>query len=60
VLLLSVTTVLGYAPVVAYATGQSYRDSPFILALEYVPVYAWLAYSGWQALFRDSQLRIRS
>ena len=41
-LLMSVTAVLGYAPVVAYAAGQPYRDSPFILALEYVPVYLWL------------------
>jgi len=42
-LLLSVTAVLGYSPVVAYAAGQPYRDSPFILALEYAPVYLWLA-----------------
>ena len=41
-LLLSVTAVLGYSPVVAYASGQPYRDSPFVLALEYVPVYMWL------------------
>ena len=41
-LLLSVTAVLGYSPVVAYAAGQPYRDSPFVLALEYVPVYMWL------------------
>jgi len=42
-LLMSVTAVLGYSPVVAYAAGQPYRDSPFILALEYAPVYLWLA-----------------
>ena len=42
-LLMSVAAVLGYSPVVAYAAGQPYRDSPFILALEYVPVYLWLA-----------------
>jgi hypothetical protein len=41
-LLMSVTSVLGYSPVVAYAGGQAYRDSPFMLALEYVPVLAWL------------------
>jgi len=48
-LLMSVTCVLGYAPVVAYAAGQPCRDSPSILALEYVPVYLWLAYEGWRA-----------
>lgn len=41
-LLMSVTSVLGYSPVVAYAGGQAYRDSPFMLALEYAPVLAWL------------------
>lgn len=45
-LLASVTSVLGYAPVVAYAAGQSYRDSPVILALEYAPVFAWLAWAS--------------
>jgi uncharacterized membrane protein len=49
-LLMSVTAVLGYSPVVAYAAGQFYKDSPFILALEYLPVYLWLAYEGWRAL----------
>ncbi len=49
-LLLSVTCVLGYSPVVAYAAGQPYRDSPLILALEYAPVYAWLAWEGWRVL----------
>ena len=49
-LLMSVTAVLGYSPVVAYAAGQLYKDSPFILALEYLPVYLWLAYEGWRAL----------
>jgi alpha-1,6-mannosyltransferase len=42
-LLMSVTCVLGYAPVIAYAAGQPYRDSPLTLALEYVPVLFWLA-----------------
>lgn len=41
-LLMSVTAVLGYAPVVAYAAGQAYRDLPWVLALEYAPVYVWL------------------
>ncbi len=49
-LLMSVTAVLGYAPVVAYAEGQPYRDSPFILMLEYAPVYLWLGYEVWRAL----------
>jgi alpha-1,6-mannosyltransferase len=49
-LLMSVTCCLGYSPVVAYAAGQPYRDSPFILALEYVPVYLWLGFEGWRSL----------
>lgn len=52
-LLMSVTCVLGYAPVVVYAAGQPYRDSPFTLVLEYVPVYLWLAYAGWRGLSAD-------
>lgn len=47
-LLMTVTCVLGYAPVVAYAASQPYEDSPVILLLEYVPVCAWLAYEGWR------------
>ena len=43
-LLVSVTCALGYAPVILFAAGQPYKDSPLILALEYVPLYAWLAY----------------
>ncbi len=53
-LLMSVTSVLGYSPVIAYAAGQPYRDSPFILALEYVPVLLWLGYEGRRAIRRDS------
>ena len=49
-LLLSVTAVLGYAPVVAYAAGQPYVHSPFMLALEYGPVMLWLAWIGTQRL----------
>jgi alpha-1,6-mannosyltransferase len=52
-LLMSVTSVLGYAPVVAYAAGQPYIHSPFILALEYVPVYLWLCYLGWREVRHD-------
>jgi alpha-1,6-mannosyltransferase len=47
-LLMSVTSVLGYAPVVAYSAGQPYIHTPFILALEYAPVYLWLCYQGWR------------
>jgi hypothetical protein len=54
-LLMTVTCVLGYAPVVAYAAGQPYRDSPVILALEYAPVYAWLAWGGLREM-RNSKI----
>jgi len=53
-LLMSLTAVLGYAPVVAYSAGQPYIHSPFILALEYAPVYVWLAYAGWRGVSRES------
>ena len=52
-LLMTVASVLGYAPVVAYAAGRPYIHSPFILALEYVPVYAWLCHQGWREVCRD-------
>jgi Glycosyltransferase family 87 len=45
-LMMSVTCVLGYSPVVAYAAGQPYRDSSAILMLEYAPVIAWIAWDG--------------
>jgi hypothetical protein len=45
-LLLSITCALGYAPVVAYAAGQPYRNSPLILVLEYLPVLLWLAFEA--------------
>jgi alpha-1,6-mannosyltransferase len=48
VMLLSVTCVLGYAPVVAYSVGQPYIHSPLMTALEYVPVYLWLAWEVWR------------
>ena len=48
-LLMSVTSVLGYAPVVAYAAGRPYLNSPFVLLLEYAPVLAWLLYQGCRA-----------
>jgi hypothetical protein len=49
-LLISITSVLGYAPVVAYAAGQPYRDSTLILLLEYAPTLAWLLYEGCRTL----------
>jgi len=55
-LLMSVTCVLGYAPVIPYAAGQPFRDSPVILALEYVPVYLWLGYEGLRTLQRARSL----
>lgn len=47
VLLLTVTCVLGYAPVVTYSAGQPYIHTPLMTALEYAPVYLWL---GWLAV----------
>jgi len=43
-LLVTVTCVLGYSPVISYAAGGLYQNSPIMLILEYLPVYAWLAY----------------
>jgi len=42
-LLLSVTCVLGYSPIVTYLAGGQYSDSPLVLTLEYAPVFAWLS-----------------
>jgi alpha-1,6-mannosyltransferase len=47
-LMMSLTSVLGYAPVVPYAVGQPFRDSPFLLAVEYLPVYVLLGYEIWR------------
>jgi len=52
-LLMSVTCVLGYAPVVAYTAGGSYQDSPLMLILEYAPVFAWLAWQAWRGWERE-------
>lgn len=49
-LLMSLTSVLGYAPVIPYAAGQPFRDSPFLLLVEYLPVYAFLAYEIWNGM----------
>jgi alpha-1,6-mannosyltransferase len=43
-LLLTVIGVLGYSPVIAYAAGGSFSNSPLIQILEYLPVYALLGY----------------
>jgi alpha-1,6-mannosyltransferase len=43
-LLMTITSVLGYAPVVTYAAGQEYRDSPLLQMLEYLLVIAVLGY----------------
>jgi alpha-1,6-mannosyltransferase len=48
VLLLTVTCALGYAPVIAYSVGQPYVHTPLMTALEYVPVYLWLAWEAWR------------
>ncbi len=51
-LLMSVTAVLGYSPVLDYAAGLPYRDSPFMLALEYVPVYCLLVFCACRTLLQ--------
>ncbi len=43
-LLLTVTCVLGYSPVIAYAAGGSFPNSPLMQVLEYLPVFALLGY----------------
>ncbi len=53
-LLATVLCVLGYHPVVAYAAGQPYLHSPFMLMLEYAPVYGWLAFEAGRGT-RDSE-----
>jgi hypothetical protein len=56
-LLMSVTCVLGYSPMVAYLPGGAYQDSPLLLALEYVPVLAWL---GWTAARENRNSKIEA
>jgi alpha-1,6-mannosyltransferase len=56
ILLLTVTCVLGYAPVVAYSAGQPYIHSPLMATLEYLPVYAWLLHEGWRSLNRKETI----
>ena len=43
-LLVTVTCVLGYSPVIAYAAGGPFSNSPLMQILEYFPVFALLSY----------------
>jgi hypothetical protein len=43
-LLLIVTSVLGYSPVIAYAAGGPFANLPLVLVLEYLPVYVFLGF----------------
>ncbi len=43
-LLLTVTCVLGYSPIIAYAAGGMFSNSPLMQILEYLPVFALLGY----------------
>jgi len=56
-LLMTVTCVLGYSPVVPYAAGQPYKDSPLILVLEYAPVLVWLGFAAWRGVARFEEGR---
>jgi hypothetical protein len=49
-LLMSVTCVLGYTPVIADGGGEPLKNSLVVLSLEYGPVYLWLAYYCWVAI----------
>jgi alpha-1,6-mannosyltransferase len=48
-LLMSVTCILAYTPVIAFGADKPLGHSILMLALEYGPVYLWLAYYGWAA-----------
>ncbi len=43
-LLMTVTCVLGYSPVITYAAGGSFSNSPLMQVLEYLPVMGLLGY----------------
>ena len=49
-LLMTVTCVLGYSPVIAYAAGGLFSNSPLMQVLEYLPVFALLGYEVAQHL----------
>lgn len=68
--LFAVVVTVGYLPYLGagwklfaglsdHATGQPYRESPFILALEYGLVFAWMAFQGWEEI-RNSRMESRS
>jgi hypothetical protein len=46
-LLMSITCVLGYSPLIAYSTGLPWKESHLMRVLEYVPVFALLVYEVW-------------
>ena len=46
-LLMSITSVLGYTPAIAYGAEGPLKNSLLMLSLEYGPVYLWLAYYCW-------------
>lgn len=48
-LLMSVTTVLAYAPAIVFGAGEPLKSSLLMLSLEYGPVYVWLVYYWWAA-----------
>ena len=48
-LLMSVTCILAYTPVIAFGADKPLGHSILMLALEYGPVYLWLPYYGWVA-----------
>ena len=43
-LLMTVTCVMGYSPVIGYAAGGSFSNSPLMQVLEYLPVFALLGF----------------
>ena len=53
-LLMGVTALLGYAPVIEYSALGVWRDSPLILLLEYLPVYCLLVVELWRVRPRFS------
>ncbi len=45
-LLMTVTCILGYSPVITYVAGVSFHNQPLMLILEYAPVFCWIAWIG--------------
>jgi alpha-1,6-mannosyltransferase len=46
-LLMTVTSILAYAPAIALGADQPLKHSLLMLSLEYGPVYLWLGYYVW-------------